>query len=169
MPFQATIKNRQRLVKLNSKKLNALTGLVLCSAVCVLKKTKLRPAKRAAIAEFDRHGSLDVAVVSDRKIKELNCKWRGINAATDVLSFPFGLTIADPDMPFEIGQIVISAEHAIKQARRYNHSLEREIAFLLTHGFLHVLGFDHNTKKQELEMFGLQRKVLNKAGIRRAV
>jgi probable rRNA maturation factor len=168
LPFQATVKNRQRRVRLSNKKINALANLVLHSAVDVLKRARQLPtAKRKAIAEFDRRGILDIAMVSDRQMKDLNCKWRDVNSTTDVLSFPLGPPVANLDIPFEIGQIVISVERAIKQARMYNHSVDREMAFLLTHGFLHVIGFDHNTKKKESEMFRLQRKVLDKAGIRR--
>jgi probable rRNA maturation factor len=169
MPFQAMLQNRQRRTRLNSKKLNVLANLVLRSAVDVVKRAKLKQRQRKLTVEFDRRGILDIALVSDRQIKKLNCEWRGVNAPTDVLSFPFEPSINHSDIPFEIGQIVISIERAIKQARDYNHSLDREMAFLLTHGFLHVLGFDHGTKKEELEMFGLQRKILNKAGIRRAL
>lgn len=139
--------------------------------------------------------SLSVAIVSNRAIRILNRDWRGIDKATDVLSFPLDLDGdcltprsdqgfdpafdqgSDQDCDedsgknfmedWQIGDVIISAEKALSQAEDYGHSLERELAFLFVHGFLHVLGFDHITKKDELEMFGRQNEILSGAGFKR--
>ncbi len=73
----------------------------------------------------------------------------------------------EEDYPFELGEVFISYEQAIKQAKEYNHSLERELAFLFVHGLLHILGFDHQKKSDEKEMFGRQKQILVKAGYAR--
>jgi probable rRNA maturation factor len=70
-------------------------------------------------------------------------------------------------MPIELGDVIISAPRASSQAIEFGHSLERELYFLFVHGFLHVLGFDHMTKKDEKEMFGRQNEVLLAVGITR--
>jgi probable rRNA maturation factor len=66
-----------------------------------------------------------------------------------------------------VGDIIISAEKAKKQAEEYGHSLKRELAFLFVHGCLHVLGFDHMTAEEEKEMFGRQKTILASCGIER--
>lgn len=112
--------------------------------------------------------TLSVALVSNRVIRELNKQWRGIDKATDVLSFPLELDAPEfIEEDWQIGDVIISAEKALTQAEDYGHSLERELAFLFVHGFLHVLGFDHVTKKEEQEMFGRQNEILSSAGFKR--
>lgn len=112
--------------------------------------------------------TLSVALVSNRVIRELNKQWRGIDKATDVLSFPLELDAPQfLEEDWQIGDVIISAEKALAQAEDYGHSLERELAFLFVHGFLHVLGFDHVTKKEEQEMFGRQNEILSSAGFKR--
>lgn len=111
--------------------------------------------------------SLSVALVSNRVIRQLNSTWRDIDKATDVLSFPLELESPYADDDWQIGDVIISAEKALSQAEEYGHSLERELAFLFVHGFLHVLGFDHVTKKEEIEMFGRQNEILASAGFKR--
>ncbi len=66
-----------------------------------------------------------------------------------------------------LGEIVISAERAKAQAQSYGHSFRREMAFLMAHGMLHLLGYDHQTEGERRTMEGLQRQVLSVLGIRR--
>ena len=70
--------------------------------------------------------------------------------------------------PVELGDVFISYEKIIEQAKSYNHSTKREFAFLVTHGLLHLLGFDHLEKNDEEEMFSLQEEILNKVKILRS-
>jgi len=86
--------------------------------------------------------SVVVVLVSDRRIHELNRRFRGRNAATDVLSFPTG-DDGGPPGERHLGDIVISVATAAEQARQARHSLERELCVLGLHGYLHVLGYDH--------------------------
>ena len=103
----------------------------------------------------------EVNIVDEKLIKSINRKYRKINKVTDVISF----ANRDNDsikIPL-LGEIYICLEKAKKQAKEYNHSLQRELCFLFTHGLLHLLGYDHMTKKDEKIMFNLTDKIINKA------
>lgn len=90
--------------------------------------------------------SATVALVSDDRIRELNRRFRGYDKPTDVLSFE-----ADgPDLDGYLGDIVISVETASRQARRRGSSLPRELRLLTLHGFLHLLGYDHETDEGQM-------------------
>jgi probable rRNA maturation factor len=90
-------------------------------------------------------GELSITLVDDADIHELNRIYRQIDRVTDVLSFPADdlLTDLEPDAPRIWGDVVISMERAAAQAEEYGHSLVREVSFLVVHGVLHLLGFDH--------------------------
>ncbi len=118
---------------------------------------------------------VSVSIVSDKQIHRLNRKYRGIDSSTDVLSFPLledGCPTPD-DVDYDsgcipLGDIVISIDHAIMQARDYGHSLRREIAFLCVHSVLHLLGYDHVTSDEDEQiMFDRQRDILETMGIAR--
>lgn len=104
---------------------------------------------------------LNVVICDNDMIKEYNKNYRNIDKETDVLSFP-------SDEEGELGDILISIDKAKSQAKEYGHTLKRELAFLLCHGILHCLGFDHMTKEEEEIMFSLQEKILNACDIRRS-
>ena len=70
-------------------------------------------------------------------------------------------------MPRSLGDIFISYDHACAQAKEYGQSLKREMCFLMTHGLLHLLGYDHMNEDEEKEMFSLQKEILNQLGIER--
>lgn len=93
--------------------------------------------------------SAAVAFVSDRKMRELNKQFRGKNATTDVLSFPFEADEFDLDKN-QLGDIIISLEQAQKQADENNLPLELEIKQLILHGILHLCGGDHETDDGEM-------------------
>lgn len=103
---------------------------------------------------------VSVTLVDDDAIRELNRDYRGVDRPTDVLSFAMleegeGEPEAPqlpPDAPLQLGDIVISLERAAAQAVEYGHSLERELGFLVTHGVLHLLGYDHQTPEDEARM-----------------
>ena len=115
---------------------------------------------------------LSVTLIDNENIRALNSEHRGIDRATDVLSFPLGDENGfdtDPETgAILLGDIVISMERAKEQAEEYGHSFRREFAFLLTHSLFHLLGYDHvNGEEEERIMFGKQEKVLEKLGITR--
>jgi len=96
---------------------------------------------------------LSVALVGNSEIRKWNRKYRKENRVTDVLSFE------DP------AEIIICWPRLILQAKRHGHSRKKELAILLTHGFLHILGYDHKTKKQTLLMQRKAKKILGQIKI----
>lgn len=96
---------------------------------------------------FKGSAEISVTIVDDEQIHKLNLQHRNIDRSTDVLSFPLGIDgeydINNDTGAQVLGDIVISMEHAIKQAELYGHSINREIAFLTVHSMLHLLGYDH--------------------------
>lgn len=90
-----------------------------------------------------------VALISDRRMKQLNSLFRGIDSTTDVLSFPHERDEFGPD-PSDLGDIVVSVEQAARQAEENGLSLENEIKQLILHGLLHLCGYDHETDSGEM-------------------
>lgn len=110
---------------------------------------------------FTRSCEVSVTIVDNEEIHRINSEQRGIDRATDVLSFPMFDDDFDDGEYCILGDIVISAERADEQAEEYQHSFEREIAFLTVHSVLHLLGYDHETSPEdEADMFGRQEKIL---------
>jgi probable rRNA maturation factor len=136
-------------------------------------------------------GEVAVSFVDDKAIHELNKQYRGIDKPTDVLSFAMSETGEDeieihyddaaenePDIEpgmankedsfiEPLGDIIISVQRAIAQAEDYGHSVERELGFLFVHGFLHLIGYDHQSEEDEKSMFAKQEDILQKAGLER--
>lgn len=123
-----------------------------------------------------------LTITGDDTIHKLNAEFRGIDRATDVLSFPlfsyekpadFSETEGQPDAfnPetgfLMLGDIILSFDHARAQAEAYGHSLQREIAFLIAHSMLHLIGYDHMTDEEREVMEEKQRAVLLSLGITR--
>jgi probable rRNA maturation factor len=104
--------------------------------------------------------SVTIAFVSDAKIRELNRKFRGINRATDVLSFPHSESEAADN---NLGDIAISLARAEAQARENDLEFDQEIAQLILHGLLHLCGYDHETDNGEMNR--LELKLRRKLGI----
>jgi probable rRNA maturation factor len=133
-----------------------------------------RLLKEAAEHEQLSDGEVSLTFVDDETIRELNREYRQIDRPTDVLSFALrdemeeeGEIRYEEDVPELLGDIIISVPTAIRQSEEYGHSLEREIAFLFVHGFLHLLGYDHGDETSEREMFSLQEQLLQKVGVTR--
>ncbi len=110
----------------------------------------------------------NVIFVDINKIHEINREYRGIDRPTDVISFALEDNL-DIELDHRLlGDIYICLERAHEQAIEYNHSYLRELSFLMIHGLLHLLGYDHvNSKEEEKIMFGKQEDILNEYGIRR--
>lgn len=139
----------------------------------LIKKSSLATLKYMG---FRTDVEISVVLTDNEGIRTLNSMHRGIDKATDVLSFPMfeydddGKIIEDYAEFNEMGElclgdIVISLERAHEQAEEYGHSAEREIGFLTVHSMLHLLGYDHLTPEDEEEMFGYQRKILDEIGL----
>ena len=120
---------------------------------------------------FEESASIDVTLVSNRKIREYNREYRNIDRATDVLSFPMGEN-GEYDIDPEtgaclLGDIVISLEKAASQAEEYGHSYEREVGFLTVHSMLHLLGYDHIEEPDGDVMRAHEKVILDKIGLTR--
>ncbi|MBL8911383.1 MAG: rRNA maturation RNase YbeY [Archangium sp.] len=105
---------------------------------------------------------LSLMLVRDPEIRELKREWFGKDEATDVLSFPGGETLVGPR---QLGDIVISLDTARRAAREFGTTLERELALYLAHGLLHLLGHDHQNRRDARAMEKLERKLLGHAGM----
>lgn len=114
---------------------------------------------------------VSVTIVDNEEIRKINNKFRNIDRATDVLSFPLidfdNESLPDDGSKIYLGDIIISIERAKEQAKEYGHSIDREIGFLTAHSMLHLLGYDHMVPEEEKEMFAKQEEILNNLGLRR--
>ena len=121
-----------------------------------------------------RECAVSIRLCDDDAIHEINRQYRGVDRATDVLSFPL-LSDGKADVNQEtgyvlLGDVVISLETAVKQAHNFGHSLEREVGFLTVHSMLHLLGYDHETSPlDERKMREKEEAVLEKLGIARDI
>ena len=118
--------------------------------------------------ELKLHPMVDVGIifVDEAPMEELHIKWMDEPGPTDVLSFPMDeLRPGSEDVPSPegvLGDIVVCPQIAAKQAQVAGHAPINEILLLVTHGMLHLVGFDHATPSEEQEMFSLQRSLLEK-------
>ncbi|HML94814.1 MAG TPA: rRNA maturation RNase YbeY [Thermodesulfobacteriota bacterium] len=106
--------------------------------------------------DVDKASELSVTFIGDAEMRALNKSWRGIDRATDVLSFP-----QDGEGPVPLlGDIVISLDTTRRHAVRYGNTFHEEIKKLIVHGILHLLGHDHKKKKEKEIMRGLEEELL---------
>ena len=118
---------------------------------------------------------ITVTFTTPENIRKINNKYRNIDRATDVLSFPMfekdelDKKIKEQDFICEdvLGDIIISVEKVQEQAKAYGHSEKREFAFLIVHSMLHLFGYDHIEEKDKVIMRPKEEKVLNRLGITR--
>ena len=129
--------------------------------------------EHAAKEEGLGDSEVSVTFVTNEMIRDINREYRGKDQPTDVISFAMeelgeGETaiIGSPE-PRMLGDIIISLDRTREQAADYGHSFERELGFLAIHGFLHLLGYDHMTEKDEKKMFSRQEEILVSLGITR--
>jgi probable rRNA maturation factor len=140
----AAVDNRQRLVPVDARRL-------------------ARTAARALAAVGRPGGIVDVSVVDDTEIRRLNARYRGIGRRTDVLAFPLEAPAAPDQL---LGQIVISAPTARRQARRLGMPLALELDLLVTHGTLHLVGYDDRDPVEADLMHCRERDILRDAPAR---
>jgi probable rRNA maturation factor len=129
-----------------------------------LNEARLRAVVLAALRQDPPSGpvALSLVITDDQEIQELNRTYRGIDAPTDVLSFGMGESeFPSEEQALYLGDLIISYPRAVAQAQEYGHSTEAEINLLVTHGVLHLLGYDHATPEEEREMWLLQERALS--------
>ncbi len=125
--------------------------------------------------------AVELVFVDEAEIRRLNGQTRGVDRVTDVLSYPTmdgikGKPLKGKEHPLEIvdgalliGSIVVCKQRAKEQAEEYGHSYERELHYLLVHGIMHCLGYDHERDEDKREMREKEEAVLGKLGITREV
>jgi probable rRNA maturation factor len=143
------------------------------SGVRVDRRT-LRAACEEVLASEGVTGQviLTITLVDDDEIQEINRDHRGIDRPTDVLSFPLvdgsdGFALP-PGAPSDLGDVVVSYPRAVAQASEYGHSVERELAYLVVHGLLHILGHDHEMPDEQAIMRAREEAALAVVGLTRA-
>lgn len=123
-----------------------------------LGAARLARAARRALLSLGHDGSdVDIAVVDDADIRRLNLAFRGIRRHTDVLAFPMEAPGAGSPL---LGQVVISAETALRQSRRLDVPLGVELELLVTHGVLHLVGYDDRDPVEALLMHEREREII---------
>ena len=141
------------------------------------------PAIENALADFvesDVDLAAELVFADEEEIRATNLSQRGVDAVTDVLSFPSldhikGAPLRKKDHPFEmdeegnlfLGSIMICEQRAGEQAKEYGHSYERELAYLIVHGIMHLFGYDHMTDEEKAEMRAKEEEILVKVGLTR--
>jgi probable rRNA maturation factor len=129
--------NRQRRRRVNSKAWREFGEQALRAIGC---------AKRDAT----------IVLVSDRNIRDLNSRFRRKDRVTDVLSFPTQAERFETDLWAHLGEVVISAERAVEQAKQHGLSFSAEVRQLILHGLLHLCGYDHETDNGEMNRLELK-------------
>jgi len=125
------------------KKANELTEKIEKIALCVLEYL------------YKGEGEINIVLTNDEVIRELNRQFRNIDRPTDVLSFAYN----EGEL---LGEVIISLQTVESQSMQYGNSFQRELEFVLIHGVLHILGYDHETGEDAKVMFDLQKLLLRK-------
>lgn len=126
----------------------------------------LRQAIAAAAREASsKPAELAIVLTDDSAIRALNRKWRGRDEPTNVLSFPAGSAATAPDQAAHLGDIVIAYETSAREASCEGKLFAQHLAHLAVHGYLHLLGFDHETEAQAVVMERLEAEILSQLGV----
>ena len=148
------ITDSQRKVKIPS----GLRMLIRRACIAVLRNEKFRG-----------NAEVSVTFVDNDEIRRLNAKFRDIDSATDVLSFPMGengkYDINHATGAKILGDVVLSMEKAQQQAEEFEHSFEREVCYLTVHSMLHLLGYDHMVNEEKAVMRAKEEEVMTQIGL----
>ena len=140
------------------EKMEALTPDISADLV---ENTAIEALKhQSAPADVD----LTIVLSDDAQLHELNRQWMGVDAPTDVLSFPSDET--DPESGNRyLGDILISVQRAAEQAKAAGHAVEAEVQLLVVHGVLHLLGYDHAEAREKARMWQAQGEIMSALGL----
>ncbi len=121
---------------------------------------------------LDSNLYISVILTNPDEIQRLNREYRKVNKTTDVLSFPMyereEISSLNKEIEEPIGDVIISVQKVKEQAEEYNHSFERELAYMLVHGFYHIMGYDHIEENEKKEMREKEENILNRLNIVRS-
>ncbi len=118
---------------------------------------------------------MSITLTTPKEIRIINNEFRNIDKETDVLSFPMFekseidemVALGKNEIPEAIGDIIISVERVQQQAEEYGHSFERELAYMVVHGFYHIMGYDHMIEEDKVIMRAKEENILNMLNISR--
>lgn len=131
-------------------------------------KKIVKTLEEAIENKFHDNKSCSLIIVNNEEIHKINREYRGIDRPTDVISFEEKDNSFDGEEDNEyLGDVFISIDKVYEQAKMYGHSVDREMAFLLCHGLLHIRGYDHMNEHDEKEMFALQDEILDSTKYKR--
>lgn len=117
--------------------------------------------RRARVAgEFDE---VSVHLTDDEQMRAMNRRWRGRNETTDVLTFPSAGRELPDSAERSLGDIIVSVDQAKRQARQQGHNLATEIRYLILHGLIHAIGYDHETDQGQMD--ALEKRVRPRVGL----
>ena len=137
----------------------------------MVNRARLEEAARRALAAEQAQGDVTILITDDETVAELNQRYLGKAGPTDVLSFPTqapgfsdGFVLPPDESPY-LGDIIIALPYTQRQAERLHRPLEDELALLVVHGILHLLGYDHATPEEKAHMWERQNRILATLGI----
>ena len=130
----------------------------------VLSEERLREIAEAVLRAESTLGQVAIVVTDDEGIQELNRDFLGNDEPTDVLAFSAQEEaegfVAAPEVDDYLGDVIVSYPRAVAQAKEAGHPAEREIALLIVHGLLHLLGYDHGDEEERAAMWARQEAIL---------
>ncbi|NCO23547.1 MAG: rRNA maturation RNase YbeY [Candidatus Infernicultor aquiphilus] len=144
--MEILIKNQQKIAKIYRRRIREIIKNII------------------QYLKVDEKTEISILFTDDKFIKSLNKKYRGINKSTDVLTFNLeegDLIFPEVDKNKLLGDIVVSVETAQRQANNLNHNLEKELAILLIHGLLHLIGYDHEEDRDNKIMQVKENEILD--------
>lgn len=127
----------------------------------LISATVLAVLKHEAVSELSE---ISVVIDNDASLQDLNSQFLGIDAPTDVLSFPSDEVDPESNIPY-LGDIIISLPKAKMQAAEAGHTYEAEVQLLIVHGTLHLLGYDHAEADEKQEMWEHQKQILTSLNV----
>jgi probable rRNA maturation factor len=139
--------------------------------ICPAAPLLARAAARAALACCLRHdpppGGIELSLVltGDAEQRDLNRRYRGRDAPTNVLSFPAGAAAAPPDKPRLLGDVVLACETLAREAAEQHKPFPDHLRHLVVHGVLHLLGYDHQEEREARRMEALESAILRRLGV----
>ena len=129
-----------------------------------LSEERLRRLAEAVLRAESTSGQVAVVITDDEGIRELNRDFIGNDEPTDVLAFSAQEEaegfVAAPEVDYYLGDVIVSYPRAVAQAKEAGHPTEHEIALLITHGLLHLLGYDHGEERERTSMWARQAAIL---------
>ena len=138
----------------------ALKDLIIKTVCTVIESEKY--INNIVMSAYNNPCEISVTFTDNEGIRIVNNDTRGIDSETDVLSFPMFDGVVDTSFETSLGDILLSLEKAEQQSYTFGHSLEREVAFLVAHSVLHLVGYDHIEEDDEREMRSKQRTIMKK-------